>query len=180
MSQVARRYAEALLDAAPAGYDIEAFLGNAAGLERALADPMAKAFLAAPAVPAQAKANALRQLAGKTGVDEYGQRFFGVILAHRRMLLLSEILEDVREQLDRRRGVVAARVTVASPVGEAEKKRIEESLERQLGVRVRMDVDVDPAILGGFVARVGSEVFDASVAQAIERFRQGAREGVEA
>lgn len=180
MSQLGRRYAEAFLDAAPPGYDVEAFLGNAAGLARALAEGMARAFFAAPAVPARSKENALRRLAEKTGVDPYGQRFLGVVLGHRRILRLPEILEDVRERLDRRRGVVAARVTVASPIGEAEKKHIGESLERRLGGRVRMDVDVDPAILGGFVARVGSDVFDASVAQAIEQFRREAKRDVEA
>jgi F0F1-type ATP synthase delta subunit len=33
-----------------------------------------------------------------------------------------------------------------------------------------MKVDVDPKILAGFVARVGSELFDASATGAIERF----------
>ena len=40
-----------------------------------------------------------------------------------------------------------------------------------------MTVEVNPAILAGFVARVGSEVFDASVVRAIEKFQGEAGEG---
>jgi F0F1-type ATP synthase delta subunit len=61
-------------------------------------------------------------------------------------------------------------------MGDAEKQRVEASLSKRAGRRVRMRVDVDPKVLAGFVARVGSEVFDASVENAIERFRAGSKE----
>ena len=48
---------------------------------------------------------------------------------------------------------------------------------RSVGRRVRLEMDVDEKILGGFVARVGSEVFDASVRRAVEQFRERIKEG---
>ena len=44
-------------------------------------------------------------------------------LEHRRILELSQILSAIREQSDKAGGVVAARVTVARPVGDAERDR---------------------------------------------------------
>jgi len=41
---------------------------------------------------------------------------------------------------------------------------------------VRLKVDVDEKILGGFVAQIGSEVFDASVRYAVERFAKQTKE----
>jgi len=38
-----------------------------------------------------------------------------------------------------------------------------------------LTVNVDQTILAGFVARIGSEVFDASALRAIDRFREGGR-----
>jgi F-type H+-transporting ATPase subunit delta len=99
------------------------------------------------------------------------------VLRNRRIAHLDEILSALREAADRRQGVVAARVRLAAPAGEAQRRAIEEGLSRQLGRKVRMQVEVDPAILGGFVARVGSEVLDASVAHAIERFQEQAKTG---
>ena len=110
-------------------------------------------------------------------MDDFGTRLLDVVLEHGRVLGLSEILSAIREQSDRASGVVAAQVTVASPVDEQERARIAEALARRsVKRRVRIKVDVDEKILGGFVARIGSEVFDASVRRAVERFAE-ANEG---
>jgi F-type H+-transporting ATPase subunit delta len=45
-------------------------------------------------------------------------------------------------------------------------------LEKKVGAKVDLDVTIDPALIGGFVAKIGSEVYDASVAGKIEKFRE--------
>ncbi|HVE65775.1 MAG TPA: ATP synthase F1 subunit delta [Thermoanaerobaculia bacterium] len=171
MSRYARPYAKAFLETMPAGYDVDAFLESASSIARALTgDARVKAFVAAPAIPIDAKRRVLDDLANRAGVDAYGRRFLALVLEKRRILALGEILAAVRAERDRALGIVEAIVTVAAPVGEPEKRRIEEALARQVGRGVRMRVEVDPRILAGFVAKVGSEVFDASALRAVERF----------
>ena len=178
MSRYARPYAKAFLETMPSGYDVDAFLENASAIARAIAgDPRVKAFLAAPAIPIDAKRGVLEDLARRAGVDDFGRRFLALVLEKRRILTLGEILSALRSARDRVLGIVEAVVTVAAPVGEPERRRIEEALARQVGRGVRMRVQVDPTILAGFVAKVGSEVFDASVLRAVERFQGEAREG---
>lgn len=177
----ARSYAQAFLQATPSGYDVEGFLARAASVARALGqDLRLKAFFATPAVPKEAKKKVLQELTRKVELDDFGERLFQVVLGNRRLLQISHILSAIREQWDRQSGVVAARVTVASPIGPPEEKRIAEGLARAIGRRVRLQVDVNREILAGFVARVGSEVFDASALHAIERFREQAQERTEA
>lgn len=172
MSRFARPYAQAFLETAPEGYDVEAFLSAAGVIVRAMGDDARlKNFLASPSVPVDAKRRVLDDLAARAGVDEVGGRFLALVLANRRIAALSEILSAIRAARDKTTGVVEARVTVAAPLGEGEGRRIEEALSRQVGRRVRMKVDVDRNILAGFVARVGSEIFDASALRAIERFQ---------
>jgi F-type H+-transporting ATPase subunit delta len=172
MSAFARPYARAFLQSAPAGYDVEGFLERAGALARATAaDSRLKNFFTAPSVPIDAKRGALDALAQKVGIDEFGRRFLAVVLQNRRWLGLDEILSAIRDARDVELGVVEASVTVAAPVEDGERRRIESALARQLGRRVRMKVRVDPAILAGFVARVGSEVFDASAVRAIDLFQ---------
>lgn len=178
MSRYARPYAKAFLETMPSGYDVDAFLENASAIARAIAgDPRVKAFLAAPAISIDAKRGVLEDLARRAGVDDFGRRFLALVLEKRRILTLGEILSALRSARDRVLGIVEAVVTVAAPVGEPERRRIEEALARQVGRGVRMRVEVDPSILAGFVAKVGSEVFDASVLRAVERFQGEAREG---
>jgi F-type H+-transporting ATPase subunit delta len=172
VSRFARPYAQAFLETVPAGYDVEAFLAAAGVIVRAIGqDARLKNFLASPSLPVDAKRRVLDELAVRAGVDDFGRRFLALVLSNRRIVALAEILSALRAALDRSTGVVEALVTVAAPLEESQRRRIEEALARQLGRRVRMKVDVDGKILAGFVARVGSEVFDASAARAIERFQ---------
>lgn len=173
MSRYARPYAQAFLETMPAGYEVDAFLENASAISRALAgDPRVKSFLTAPAIPIDAKRRVLDDLARRAGTDDFGRRFLALVLEKRRILVLGEILSAIRSARDRALGIVEAVVTVAAPVGEPERHRIENALARQVGRGVRMQVEVDPRILAGFVAKVGSEVFDASAARAVERFNE--------
>ena len=172
MSAFARSYARAFLETAPAGYDTARFLESADSLARAVArNATLRAFLSAPAVPHPAKTEALTQLARRVGLDELGQRFFQVMLKNHRLLEAEAILRSLRQENDARDGIVQGRVTVAAPIGEEEKTAIEEALGGRIGGKVRLRAEVDPAILAGFVAHVGSNVFDASAATAIRMFR---------
>ena len=172
----AQPYARAFLEAAPQGYDVEAFLGAAGVLARAIEqDRPLRAFLSAPAVPEEARRKALTELAKRAGVDAFGTRFLELLLSHRRLLDLGAILQKLQGAYDAQRGVLEGRVTVASPIGDAEKATIEQALGSKLNGKVRLKVSVDPKILGGFVARVGSSVFDASALAGIRRFQEQAK-----
>jgi F-type H+-transporting ATPase subunit delta len=175
-----RAYAKAFLDVAPPGYDMEAFLAKAEVLRRAVAQDRLKTLFLAPAVPAEIKQSVLDELIALADLDELGRRFFRVVLANRRMGDVSGILAALRETHDHRQGVVEARVAVAAPVDEAGRARIAQALARRVGKTVRVSVEIDSAILGGFVARIGSEIFDASAARAIDRFAEEVKEKAKA
>lgn len=178
MSRFARSYAQAFLAAAPPEYDVQGFLEKASAIERAVSrDPRMKAFFRALAIPAEPKRRALEDLSARAGCDDFGRRFLKVILDNRRMADLSVILAALRSAHDAKRGVLAADVTVASPISEAEKEKIEAALSREVGKSVRAKFVVDSGILAGFVAKVGSEILDASTSRAIERFAEEVKEG---
>ena len=177
MSSFTHPYARAFLECAPAGYDFGAFLAAAETLATALeANPPLRAFLRAPAVPYEAKSKALRELTARAGLDPYGSRFLQVLLKNHRLLEAGQVLRAVREENDVRQGIVRARITVAAPIAEQEKKMIEEAIAARTGKKVRLQLDQDPKILAGFIARVGSNVFDGSAAAAIRKFQEQVKE----
>ena len=181
MSAFARSYARAALESAPPGYDFERLLENVGAVRRALdSDARLKEFFAAPSIPKPPKERALEALAVKAEVDDFGRRLLRVILDHGRLTKLSEILRALSEAFDRSRGVHEADVTVAAAITPEEERKIAEALGRSLGGTVRLHVSIDEKILGGFVARVGSRVIDASVASAIGRFQERGKESARA
>jgi F-type H+-transporting ATPase subunit delta len=169
-------YARAFLETAPKGYDVEAFLAAVGGLAGAIQnDRTLRAFLSSPGVPEESKSKAIAELAARSGVDAFGARFLELLLKHRRILETGAILKSLQENFDAARGVLEGGVTVAAPIGDAERAGIEQALGAKLNGKVRLKVSVDPRILGGFVARVGSSVFDASAAAGIRRFQEQAK-----
>jgi F-type H+-transporting ATPase subunit delta len=177
LSSFTQPYARAFFESAPAGYDTGRFLESAAGLCRSIERvPALRAFLATPAVPSEAKRKALAELATKAGLDAFGSRFFEVVLKNHRILACGALLKSLREGHDARQGIVEGRVTVATAIADPERTKIEEAVAARVGGRVRLRVEVDPEILAGFVAHVGSNVFDASVAAAIRRFQTQVKE----
>jgi F-type H+-transporting ATPase subunit delta len=95
------------------------------------------------------------------------------LLAERdRLMLLGDIARAYRERVMAADRMVAADVTTALPMGEERRASLAQALGKATGQTVTISTRVDPAILGGVVARVGSLVFDGSVVRQVERLRQ--------
>jgi F-type H+-transporting ATPase subunit delta len=172
MSSFTRPYARAFVEAAPRGYDFGAFLEAGDAMAHALeTNPMLRAFMLAPNVPREAKKRAIEELARKAGVDAYGTRFLLVMLQNHRLLEAGAVFRALRDLNDEIQGVLRVRLTVTGPLTDAEKKAIQDALAARTGKTVKMQIDFDPALIGGFVARAGSRVFDGSVTAAIRQFQ---------
>ena len=87
-------------------------------------------------------------------------------------LALSGLATAFRERLMEYRRIVRAEVTTAEPLGAARLAELEQRLAAATGRRVTMTTRVDPALIGGAVARVGSVVYDSSIATQLERIRE--------
>jgi len=75
MTAFARSYAQAFLQTAAPGYDVERFLEGAGSVRDALSgDPRLRSFFLSPSVPLAAKKGTLALLCGKAGVDAFGAR----------------------------------------------------------------------------------------------------------
>jgi F-type H+-transporting ATPase subunit delta len=172
VSSFATPYARAFLEAAPKDYDIAAFLAAGETMAAAFAsNPTLRAFVLAPNVPREAKSRTIAALAARAGLDEYGARFLQVMLRHHRLLEAAAVFRALRDLDDQKRNILRVRVAVPAALDEAQKKRVEEAIARRTGKTVMSQIEIDPALLGGFVARAGSQVFDGSVAASVRRFQ---------
>jgi F-type H+-transporting ATPase subunit delta len=96
-----------------------------------------------------------------------------VLLAKSRKLnLMPDLAAAFRERLLAHQNVVRAEVTSAAPLSPEKTKALEDSLSKVTGKKVEISVSVDPELLGGVVARIGSTVYDGSVKTQLTRMRQ--------
>ena len=86
--------------------------------------------------------------------------------------LLPDLAATYRERLLAHQNIVRAEVTSAVPLSPEKTRALEESLAAVTGKKVELSVSVDPELLGGVVARIGSTVYDGSVKTQLQRMRQ--------
>ena len=73
--------------------------------------------------------------------------------------------------MDKRLGIVRARVTAAGTLDPTQQRALASTLQELTGQQVRMEVTIDASLIGGVVAQVGSTVYDGSVRQKLQAFK---------
>jgi F-type H+-transporting ATPase subunit delta len=175
----AGRYARALLDVAVrerADLErIETELAEFADLFASHAG-LAKVILN-PAVPTPRKRAVVEQIVGRTTPSAVLGKLLVLLADRDRLALLPELLASYRERLLDHRKVVRAEVTTAAPLAADRARALEQRLAEVTGRRVTLSTRIDPSIIGGVVARVGSTVYDGSITTQLRKMKQRLVEG---
>jgi F-type H+-transporting ATPase subunit delta len=85
---------------------------------------------------------------------------------------LDAAIDTLCELAARQRERVVAEVRVATPLTEEQSRRLAAALSSLKGRTVRLNVAVDPAMLGGVMVTIGDEVIDGTVASRLEQARR--------
>ncbi len=171
-SEAATRYAQAVFELAKDAKALEAVEQDFAKFAAAWKESADLRDAArSPLIEPQEKANALTAVAAKLGVSDLGRKAIGVVALNRRAAELPAIAAAYRSLVARDRGARQVEIVSARPLAEAEKAAIVEALGKQLGAKVEAETSVDDSLIGGFVVRVGSRQFDASVKAKLDALR---------
>jgi F-type H+-transporting ATPase subunit delta len=91
--------------------------------------------------------------------------------------LLESIVGKFLDLRDKKLGIVNVQVRSAVPMSDAQEKKLRENYEKLLNKKVKFEFTIDPTVIGGFVAKVGDTVYDASLKNQLEilkkRFLKG-------
>ena len=163
---VASRYANALVDAVIAAGEVPPAtvvswlrdLGETINHSKEL-----QHALLSPAVTVAQKHRVMGRLCDQLGIHRLVRNFIFIVVRNRRANLLPIIGETVERLLEERSGLVRASVSSASTLSDASRASLESQLSRLTGKRIRADYSVNPTLIGGVVARIGSTVYDGSV-----------------
>lgn len=171
---VARRYAAALFDVTRRGGNHERAGQDLAAIARTIAEHAELSrILGSPAIPPAVKRTIVASLLDAAGDLSVEVRRVVSLLADRdRMGLLGEVASAFQERLREENKEVHAEIVTAVPLRAESRAALGDALSRATGRRVTVAERIDPAIVGGVIARVGSTVYDASVTRQLERLRE--------
>lgn len=170
---VAKSYAKALFSLARERNQVDAVaaeLETIAGVFTSQA--AALGFLSRPWVAASAKRAAAADLAARLGLSPLMRDFIGLVAARGRAEYVSAIAAAYRSLDDEAKGRVRVKLRAAINLTDAERDSLGGRLSRMLGGRqLLIEESVDPQLLGGFVAEIGSTILDGSLDTQLARMR---------
>ena len=175
MSVFAARYARALADVV-----LDAKL-NTAEVEQQLDDFAAtfagskdlKELLLNPSISAQKRVAILDKINGRVGCGPQVRNFLAVLIRHERLGALAEILEEYREEMNRRLSISNAEVVTARPLEDRERAELEGQVSVLAGHnKVNATFREDKSLIGGAIVQIGSTIYDGSVRGRLERLKE--------
>jgi F-type H+-transporting ATPase subunit delta len=171
---IARRYAVALFDVARKAGALDRVERQFGAFNDFLNEqPELRAAFDSPAVSTQKKRAVLDAVLGKTtDIDGEVRQLLRMLADRDRLILLPEIAGAFAARLRQDRHILEAEIVTAVPLPDAQRASLNAALRRAAGSDLTMTERVDPAILGGVIARVGSLVFDGSVTRQLEKLKQ--------
>ncbi len=148
--------------------DIDAFLKES---------PEVEAALVSPVFPIAQKQPVMEEIVKALGIEGALVNFLQLLVERGRIEHLRLILSCFQEFVDEETGVVRAVVRSAVPLPEDLRKKFSEVLAKATGKEVTLEIEEDPAIIGGVVAHIGDVVWDGSIKSQLQSIRESIGRG---
>ena len=171
-NEAARGYAQALFSVAEAEGVLDTVEDELFQFARTLErQPSLREALIDPTLPTDRKRAVLEDILGQRA-NPHTVSLLGFLLEQGRARDLGSIVDELVSLAAERRQSAVAEVRTAVRLDAARRERLAEALERATGRRIELKAVVDPAVVGGVVARVGDQVIDGSIRRRLELARE--------
>ena len=169
----AARYARALLDVVIKESDPEQVEQELIGFVDLLdRHPALHKALMNPAISVLGKRGIVENLVSRVTLSPPVRKLLLLLAERGRLSLVPDAVAIYHERLMEHRQVVRAEVTTAETLPSGRAAQLERRLSDATGRRVTVTTKVDPTLIGGAVARVGSTVYDGSIATQLNKVRE--------
>lgn len=161
---LAKRYAKALFAAGKEQSKFEDFnetLKGVAGLYTS--NPEVKDALTNPLYPLDTKVKMMGDMVKSMDVDTIMGNFLQLLVEKKRAEILPEIADEFQVMVDEEKNISHGSVISAVELSDELQAKIKATLEKLTGKSVELSTSVDPAIIGGMIAKVGDLVLDGSI-----------------
>ena len=177
-SRAARRYARALFTLAQETNSVPDVRDEVAGLgELFESDEPLREALMRPLHPAAQRKSVVTALAEHAELSTSVRHFLLFLIDQRRLVDFQAICEEFERLADEASGFVTADVVSAGELDERRQESLRRALSDRTGHEVRLEIRVDPSLIGGAIATVGDMVFDGSLRTQLERLRANLTKG---
>lgn len=169
---ITRRYAQALFELAGEQNRLDTIHEQLDAFRALVREvPELDCLYANPAVQPAKKMAVFEQIEPRLGFDPLLVNFVKLLIRKGRINYLDAIGEAYEELDRRRRGIVVVKLASARPLSRDIVDQVRSQLSQSLATTVEVETAVDPALIGGIVARVGDTVYDGSIQRQLTRIQ---------
>lgn len=170
-TRAAIRYAKAILEVSNAKGNAAAVSQDMATIAQAISESKElKTFLTNPIVKGSIKLNALLEVFASANEDT--KSLFQVLLENKRFDILEAITVQFKKLYDEMNGIQVAYVTTATELTPAMESQILAKIKELSAKEVSIVSNINPAIIGGFVIRIGDIQYNGSVADKLSQLKR--------
>jgi F-type H+-transporting ATPase subunit delta len=174
---MAGRYATALFDLALEANAIEAVKADLDRFDALVAESADLTRLVrSPVFSAQEQLQGLSAVLERVGIRGLTANFLKLAASKRRLFAVRDMIKAFRALVARHKGEATAAVTVAEPLKDQHVDALRAALKAVTGKDVDLDIEVDPAILGGLVVKLGSRMVDTSLRTKLNGIKHAMKE----
>jgi F-type H+-transporting ATPase subunit delta len=166
----AKRYARAVFELAAADGRLDEWGRRVVRIRDLFINEAVAAVLTNPTIPVQERMGLVSD--SPHDLDAEATNLAKLLIESNRTRDAAGIAEEYERLVDEAAGRVRATVTTAVELGAADRDRVAGDLSRRLGKDVRIEVVVDPSILGGLKLQYGDRLVDASVSTKLQQLRR--------
>ena len=113
--------------------------------------------------PMELREKVMAQLISELQADQFMANFLNLVLQKKRADILPEIASEFQALVDAAQNVSRGRIITATEISGDLQAKVQSTLENITGKKVILTTVIDPAIIGGIVAKVGDLVMDGSI-----------------
>lgn len=130
-----------------------------------------------PIYPLKERIQVLEKVVKLADMPLIVSRFLLLLMEKRRLPLLETIVEIYHILIDEMENIARAHVKSAAELSDDDAEAVRKVLEQITGLEVKMEVEVDPDLIGGVVAQVGDLVLDGSIKQQLSNIKESLKRG---
>lgn len=169
---ISKRYARALLELAQPEGKVDAVLAELESFEKLLkTSSMLSVVMTNPSVSSEQRVSVLRDVLAVVKYSTLTNRFLLLVAQKRRMPVFEDILREFRNSCDEMKGIVRVTVTSATNIPADLEKQLVGQIETMTKKKVVLTKEVNPALLGGIMTRVGGLLIDGSLSTQLSRLK---------
>jgi F-type H+-transporting ATPase subunit delta len=120
-------------------------------------------------LPDAMRQSLMAAIADRLGVTPQVKKLLSMLTERHTLVLVPDLAEAYRERLLEHMNVVRGEVATAAPLSPEKTQALQDRLSQATGKNVELSVRVDPSLIGGVVARIGSTMYDGSVRTQLKR-----------